>query len=561
MQSLLFRSRATGYTHRSSPSVTPRGLRWVTRLGRSPIVQWSFWIAALGITTLVLFLVRVNVEQSHVALTLLLIVLGGSATGGRRLGFTLALLGFVVIDYLFQPPFNSISVEKPLDWVVLVAFLAAAFVATELVTRARAESGLARARSSELASLSRLGSETLRHARSEDALLAIADLVQATLSSRRTAVRLFEADGQLAPRAIVASGDATLATEDRIADLVASDDGEDRQAYAAAELPDGSVLRGPLEVVATQEPIVALVVPLVVESRRLGLMIIGYQGTPRPVDGANRRFLSALSYYAALGAERLRLEHEAEQARLLREENRAKDEVLATVSHDLRTPLTTIKALAQRATELGESCGTPIEVEVDRLAELVTKVLDLSRIRAGGIRLDLALNTAEDLIGAVIRRAGGVTGGKRVVPHIDLDAPAVAGHFDFVQSLRIVGNLVDNALRYTPPGGAVDVFVQREGPWLAIRVADRGPGVPATERERIFEPFYRPRSESPDGGHAGLGLSIARRLADLQGGSVDYEPRAGGGSVFTLKLPATDAISGMIGDDLQSSEAAGESPA
>src|SRR6185437_14023214 len=111
----------------------------------------------------------------------------------------------------------------PLDWVVLAAFLAAAFVATELVTRARAESELARARSSELASLSRLGSETLRHARSEDPLLAIADLVQATLSSRRTAIRLFGADGQLTARAIVASGDDALPTEDRIADLMASD--------------------------------------------------------------------------------------------------------------------------------------------------------------------------------------------------------------------------------------------------------------------------------------------------------------------------------------------------
>lgn len=558
MLSSIFGSRAERYSRRVPSSRVARVVHQMELFGRSPSVQWGFWIAALAITTMLLFLARANVEQSHVALTLLLIVLGGSATGGRKLGFTLALLGFVVIDYLFQPPFNSISVEKPLDWVVLVAFLAAAFVATELVTRARAESELARARSSELASLSRLGSETLRHAQPEDALLAITDLVQATLSSRRTAVRLFESDGQLASRAIAASGADALPTEERIADLMASDVDADRQAYAAAELPDGSLLRGPLEIVAEHEPIIALVVPLVVESRRLGLMIIGYQGTPRPVDGANRRFLSALGYYAALGAERLRLAHEAEQARLLREENRAKDEVLATVSHDLRTPLTTIKALAQRATELGESCGTPIEIEVDRLADLVTKVLDLSRIRAGGISLDLALNTAEDLIGAAIRRASGVAGDKRVIPHIDLDAPAVAGHFDFVQSLRIVGNLVDNALRYTPPGGVVDVFVQREGPWLAIRVADRGPGIPASERERIFEPFYRPRSESPDAGHAGLGLSIARRLAALQGGSVDYEPRAGGGSLFTLRLPATDAISGLIGDDLHSADSVGE---
>ena len=126
------------------------------------------------------------------------------------------------------------------------------------------------------------------------------------------------------------------------------------------------------------------------------------------------------------------------------------------------------------------------------------------------------------------------------MPHLDFDSPALTGRFDFVQSLRIVGNLIDNALRYTRAGGEVEVHATREGEWLAIRVADRGPGIPIAERERIFEPFYRPRSESPDVGHAGLGLSIARRLAELQGGRLHYEPRAGGGSVFTLVLPAAE---------------------
>ncbi len=104
----------------------------------------------------------------------------------------------------------------------------------------------------------------------------------------------------------------------------------------------------------------------------------------------------------------------------------------------------------------------------------------------------------------------------------------------------MLGNLIDNALRYTRSGGAVEVHATREGQWLTIRVADRGPGIPVAERERIFEPFYRPHSESPDVGHAGLGLSIARRLAELQGGNLTFEPRLGGGSVFTFILPAAE---------------------
>jgi two-component system sensor histidine kinase KdpD len=300
-------------------------------------------------------------------------------------------------------------------------------------------------------------------------------------------------------------------------------------------------MRGPLDRVAAPHFIVSMIVPLTVESRRLGLMYIRRHGEPRELDAPARRFLAAIGYYAALGAERLRLARETERANALREESRAKDEVLATVSHDLRTPLTTIKLLAQLATARGEASGKPIEAEVDRLADLVTNVLDLSRIRAGGVRLDVELNTAEDLVGAAIRRAAGIAQGRSIVPHLDFDAPALTGRFDFVQSLRIVGNLIDNAIRYTRPGGEVEVYAAHEGPWLAIRVADRGPGIPAAERERIFEPFYRPKSESPDVGHAGLGLSIARRLAELQGGRLSYETRFGGGSVFTLLLPAVEA--------------------
>lgn len=511
-----------------------------TRSDHNLAARWAFWLATLVVVAGIMLWVRGDIDQSHVSLTLLLVVLGGSAGGGRPLGYTLAVLGFLIIDYFFQPPYDLISVDKPLDGVVLGAFLAAAFVATELLMRAREESAAARSRGDEIESLSLIGSQTLRFARPEDALVAITELVQDTLHSRRTAVWLFDENGKLAPEAVAASGVDVMDGEGERLEIVAVDAAEERAAHAAAELPDGSVLRGPLDRVAAPHFIVSLIVPLTVESRRLGLMYIRRHGEPRELDAPARRFLSAIGYYAALGAERLRLAREMERANALREESRAKDEVLATVSHDLRTPLTTIKLLAQLATARGESSGESIEAEVDRLADLVTNVLDLSRIRAGGVRLDVELNTAEDLVGAAIRRTAGITQDRSIVPYLDFDSPALTGRFDFVQSLRIVGNLVDNALRYTPPGGEVEVHATREGAWLAIRIADRGPGIPVAERERIFEPFYRPKSESPDVGHAGLGLSIARRLAELQAGHLTYEPRFGGGSVFTLVLPAAD---------------------
>src|SRR5205814_8370679 len=107
-----------------------------------------------------------------------------------------------------------------------------------------------------------------------------------------------------------------------------------------------------------------------------------------------------------------------------------------------------------------------------RLADIVTNVLDLSRIRAGGVPLDVALNTAEDVIAATVSRVQGVLRGHRIVTSVDLDQPALVGRFDFVQTLRILGNLVDNALRYSPDGDSVEIHAERDGEWLAIIVSD-----------------------------------------------------------------------------------------
>jgi signal transduction histidine kinase len=141
-----------------------------------------------------------------------------------------------------------------------------------------------------------------------------------------------------------------------------------------------------------------------------------------------------------------------------------------------------------------------------------------------------------------------VLGDRTIVPHIDLDSPALVGEFDFVDTLRIIGNLLDNAIRHSPPRGVIDLGASRENGWLAFTVSDCGPGVAPAERERIFDAFYRPTSALPDSGHAGLGLSIAKTLAEVQGGTLEYGERAGGGSEFVLRLPAAEVSDGDGGD-------------
>jgi signal transduction histidine kinase len=138
-------------------------------------------------------------------------------------------------------------------------------------------------------------------------------------------------------------------------------------------------------------------------------------------------------------------------------------------------------------------------------------------------------NEAEDLLGAALQRVTGAANGREIRVSLDAGEPLLFGRFDFTQTLRALVNLIENALKHSPPGNAIDVAVRREPDWLAFSVLDRGPGVPEEERERIFEPFYR-----------GLGLSIARSVANAQGGSLTYAPREGGGSAFTIRVPALD---------------------
>ena len=291
-----------------------------------------------------------------------------------------------------------------------------------------------------------------------------------------------------------------------------------------------------------------LALPLRAEERIIGGLIVR-GNEPLVLDAPLRRLLAALGYYAALGIERLRLMGEAAQAESLREVQRAKDQIFASVSHDLRTPLTTIKVLAQSGAARGEPSSIAIAEQADRLARMVGDLLELSRLRTGNFSLSPELNTADDLVGAALRQAEGMLEGRQLEVQIDFESPALVGRFDFVHTLRIVGNLLDNALRHTAEGGTVKVSAERDERWLVIAVADRGAGVAAGEQERIFESFYRPADATPDAGHAGLGLSIARTLADLQGGSVVYKAREGGGSIFELRLPAAD-VDEMAASDM-----------
>jgi len=489
---------------------------------RSRLGAWLGWVTALTVATVVLRDSREDVDTVHVLATYLLIVLGGSVGGGRPLGLALTVLCFLSIDIFFQSPYDRLAVGKPLDWVVLVAFLTVSGVTTELLARERARAAEAERRTLEVTSLGRLGAETLSAGRAEEMLTGIADLIRGSLGVAEC--RLYEwEDGTLGLLVSSPPGPRDPVEPPRIKALLAL-------AQTANDAPGHGLI--------TRDADPTIVDVLLKAHGHVAGALHLRDALPIALDAARERFLDALSYYAALAVERARLIAQAEQAAVLEEVDRMKDIVLASVSHDLRTPLTTIKALARDSSLRGDPNAAMIEEQADRLARLVADLLDLSRLKSGVFPISADLNTAEDLVGAALRQVSGVLGDRVVDTKLALDEPALVGRFDFSQALRILGNLLENAARHSPGPSPIEVSVRREGPSLVFEVADRGPGIPASERERVFEAFYR--TADAGGGGAGLGLAIARGLAERQGGSLEYAPRPGGGSIFLLRLPAGD---------------------
>lgn len=507
-------------------------------VGRS----WGIWLLALVAVTVAMLAVRDKLNEAHVALVYILVVQGGSAREGRGLGFTLAGLAFLCFDWFFLPPYGTLVVAKSVDWAVLVGFLITSVISAQLFERVRAETATARERSAELDRLSSLGAETLNAGRAEEALTAIAKVIQSALHVDSCAVYTRDTDHEslrLACR--VPENEATRPREgfDELVSRVASS--ASPVAIRSAGIIDEVTISGD----GTDSRAVIppdsreLLIPLLIRERVVGVLVVT-RNAGLALQPAQIRFLSALSYYAALGVERVRLVARAEHTDALREASRLKDAVVASVSHDLRTPLTTIKALAAELASDGDARAATIEEEADRLNALVADLLDISRLNSGTASLKPEPNEAEDLIGAALQRVAGATNGRKLNVSLDEGEPLLIGKFDFPQTLRALVNLVENALKYSPSSEPIEIAVRREDGWLAFSVSDRGKGVPADERDRIFEPFYRRPDLPPDTGGAGLGLSIARALAEAQGCSLAYEPREGGGSVFTLRVPAIE---------------------
>ncbi|HEV2582632.1 MAG TPA: ATP-binding protein, partial [Ktedonobacteraceae bacterium] len=299
-------------------------------------------------------------------------------------------------------------------------------------------------------------------------------------------------------------------------------------------------------------------VPLILSQRVVGVLRLSMEDDPSLLSveqklGVDRErthgraaFFWAFVDQAATVIERERLRRENLQVEVLQRTDALRAALLSSASHDLRTPLASIKAAAsslleedvQWDDEARRSFATSIVRETDRLNRLVANLLDMSRIEGGALKPEKEWYPVDELVHDVLGRMQPLLQGRPIHTELPDDLPPV--QLDYLQIDQVLTNLLENAARYTPAGSPIEIDAHVENNDMVVQVMDRGPGIPAADRERVFDKFYRvmetqTRATRTTG--SGLGLAVCRGLIEAHGGHIWVDNREGGGAIFTFTLP------------------------
>jgi two-component system sensor histidine kinase KdpD len=285
-----------------------------------------------------------------------------------------------------------------------------------------------------------------------------------------------------------------------------------------------------------------LYIPLSGRRGTMGVLAVALGKRPAPLEPSQRQLLDVFVNQAALALERAMLAQEAERAQVSAETERTRSTLLSSVSHDLRTPLAAVTGAATSLLDAGGTLGEAarrdlletIRDEADHLNRIVANLLEITRLESGPVALRKEWYPLEDLIDAVAARIEPRLRGREVtlnLPDAILQVPLEA---TLVEQVLI--NLLENALKYTPAGSPLEISARAANGDVLVEVADRGPGIPPGEEERIFHRYYRAAATGAIAG-SGLGLAVCRAAVEAHGGRIWATNREGGGAVFRFTLP------------------------
>ncbi|MFI1246008.1 DUF4118 domain-containing protein [Streptomyces anulatus] len=457
------------------------------RLGRARVV-WGWLVGVTGPALLALLLSTVvpDLGLANDMLLFLTATVAAALLGGMLPALASAAFGSLLLNYYFTPPLGRFTIADPKNIVAIVIFVGVAVSVASVVDLAARRTHQAARLRAESEILSFLAGSILRGENSLDALL---ERLRETFAM--DSVALLERQAEVEPWICTAAVGARPVERPEDADV---------------DIPVGE---------------------------NLALVLSG-----RALPAEDRRVLGAFAAQAAVALDRQRLVDQAEEARKLAEGDRFRTALLAAVSHDLRTPLAGIKAsvTSLRSQDVAwsetdrEALLEGIEDGADRLSALIGNLLDMSRLNTGTV---VPLIRETDLDEVVPMALGGVPDGS-----VELDIPETLPMVAVDRGLleRIVANIVENAVKYSPEGRPVIVSASTLRDRVELRVVDRGPGVPDKAKEHIFEPFQR-LGDAPRGAGVGLGLAVARGFTEAIRATLTAEDTPGGGLTMVLTLP------------------------
>jgi two-component system, OmpR family, sensor histidine kinase KdpD len=444
-------------------------------------------VVLLPLVTLVMISARNGLGLSGALLIFLLAVVTIAAIGGVWPALVASVAAFLLANWFFIPPLHQWTIHEGKDLLALVAFLLVAGLVSALVNAAARRSAEAARARAEAETLARLGAQLMTE---EDPLPLLISTLRTTFGLRAMAVLQHSGDGWIV---------------------------ETSTGAPVPESPEDGDLSIPIDA-------------------EMQLVVVG-PGLP----AEDLALLQAFTGQLALALERRQLRAEAAVAAGLAEASDLRVALLAAVSHDLRTPLSSIKAAAtsllqqdiEWTPQATRELLSTIDEESDRLNTLVGNLLDMSRLQSGALELTMRDIGLEEVVPSAIKGLG--ERGYGVETRVDETLPRV--HADAALLERAVANVVDNALAWSPADKPVRVEAGAIAGRVDLRVVDRGPGIPPDQRERVFQPFQRLGDQS-NGTGTGLGLAVARGFVEAMGGEITVEDTPGGGLTMVVSLEA-----------------------
>ncbi len=497
------------------------------RAGRAALQPLAFLVATglvLAAAGAAVLLDR-YVALPNIALVFLAPVLLVALWYGLWPALASVVLASLSYNFLFTAPYYSFSIEQPENVTAIIVFTVVAIITSTLAARSRARTFVARQEAARSAALYSFARKLAGVATMDDLLWAAAHQIASMLKVE--VVLLLPEGERLALQ-------AAYPPEDQLSDA-------DLAAATWCWQKDQAAGRG----ADTLPGAPRLFLPM-----RTGRGKLGVVGIRSDVDGPlltpdERRLLDALLDQTAVAIERVQLAHDVDETRLLAETERLRTALLTSLGHDLKTPLASILGTISSLRSFGalyddatrdEMLGTAQE-EAERLARFLDNLRDMTRLEAGALGPKREPVDLADAVGSALRRVQRLVGGHRIATDLPSDLPLVRVDFMLVEQTLV--NLLENAARYTPKGGAVEIAARHEADGLVVEVRDEGPGIEPDEIDRIFDKFYRGREGAQTASGTGLGLAVCKGFIEAMGGTIQAlrQPERQG-TIVRIRFPA-----------------------